>query len=66
MLGKVYFVDNATMQKVDSSKIKVGEYAYAFYGADMTKSIPPQAKAFASSGSGRFKFRVYESLKNRR
>ncbi|NLU44722.1 MAG: hypothetical protein GXX11_07630 [Acholeplasmataceae bacterium] len=45
LLGKVYFVDNATMQKVDSSKIKVGEYAYAFYGADMTKSIPPQAKA---------------------
>jgi len=45
LLGKVYFVDNATMQKVDSSKVKVGEYAYAFYGADMTKSIPPQAKA---------------------
>ena len=45
LLGKVYFVDNATMQKVDSSKIKVGQYAYAFYGANMTKSIPPQAKA---------------------
>jgi len=45
LLGKEYFVDNATMQKVGSSKVKVGEYVYAFYGANMTKSIPPQARA---------------------
>jgi hypothetical protein len=45
LFGKVYFVDNATMQKVDSSNAKIGDYVYAFYGDNMTKSIPPQAKA---------------------
>ena len=43
--GKTYIVDNATMQKVQKIEIKKGDYVYAFYGANMTKSIPPQAKA---------------------
>lgn len=46
LLGdNTYLVDNATMQKLQNERLKKGDYVYAFYGANMTKSIPPQAKA---------------------
>ena len=45
LLGKTYILDNATRQEINSTDLKPGDYVYTFYGANMTKSIPAQAKA---------------------
>ena len=43
-LGTTYIIDNATATSKGKETIKVGDFVSAFYGPQMTKSLPPQAK----------------------